>query len=80
MINSYTPGFSLVSNLLETARKTNACSLDEYTDQEIELTKSLFDEYIMYIWLHLGDTRFMKRGYQSAVNVVEETFKTIGEK
>ena len=80
MINSYTPGYSLVANLLETARATSKCSLSGYSKQEIELSKSIFDDYIMYIWLHLGDTRFMNRGYQTAANVVEETFKTIGEK
>ena len=79
MLSSYTPGFSLVGNLLETARKTKACCLDKYTKQEIDLSKSLFDEYIMYIWMHLGDTRFINRGYHQAASVVEETFKTIGE-
>ena len=79
MIGSYVPGYSLVANLLESARNTNKCCLDDYSKQEIELARSLFDDYIMYIWLHLGDTRFMNRGYQLAANVVEETFKTIGE-
>ena len=30
-----------------------------------------FDNYLMYIWLHLGDTRFNREGYREATDILQ---------
>lgn len=73
------PGICLVSELVEKTRTTHDCDLSCYTETEINLIKTLYDDYLMYIWLHLGDTRFMRRGYQNATSIVEKTLTRTGE-
>lgn len=38
--------------------------------EDLNTISENFDDYIMYIWLHLGDTRFNKAGYRNATDAL----------
>lgn len=41
------------------------------TNDDAEVIKRNFDNYLMYIWLHLGDTKFNRAGYREATDILQ---------
>jgi len=69
------PGYTLINEKVQLLRKGQEVSLNGLTDAEISLMREKFDDYIMYIWLHLGDTRFNRHGYRTATDILCKTLK-----
>ena len=67
--NLIEPGFVLIhktiSEIMETKNTDIQCS-----QKEIKVMKEKIDDYVMYIWMILGDTRYNRRGYRSAVDTL----------
>lgn len=63
---NYQPGLSLVHRYVKTLMHTDNSCLPE--DKEINILKRNLDDYVMYIWMQLGDTRYNRSGYRNAVD------------
>ena len=47
---------------------------DVFTPKELKTIQEVFFEYMMYIWLDLGDTRCNREGYTSASIAISDYF------
>ena len=60
------PGHSLVHSKVKQLIKNPDCHLLKINPTEGLVIKKTLDDYLMYIWLSLGDTRYNKSGYRNA--------------
>ena len=69
--NNIGPGFTTIHKYVQSLRGgvNNLCDM---TSQEKVLIEESFDDYIMYIWLHLGDTLFNRNGYRNATDILSK--------
>lgn len=65
----------LVTKVLENPGAENI--FDGICENELQIIKTNFDDYIMYIWMHLGDTRFNRSGYRTATDILNKKLSTI---
>ena len=75
IIDGYIPGISLTHKIVKKIMRFQ----DDQNQKEIQLnTDDLkiiaenFDDYLMYIWMHLGDTRFNREGYREATDILQK--------
>ena len=47
---------------------------DVFTSEELKTIQEVFFEYMMYIWLDLGDTRCNREGYTTASVAISNFF------
>ena len=73
----YKPGFSLIHRCITHLRDPDSEYMPPLSEQEVEVTKKKLDDYVMYIWVHLGDTRYNRQGYR---NAVEKLTKILNKK
>tara|TARA_B100000424_G_C22630804_1_gene349632 strand:+ start:148 stop:375 length:228 start_codon:yes stop_codon:yes gene_type:complete len=60
------PGHSLVHSKVKQLMKNPDCHLLKIEAAEGAVIKKTLDDYLMYIWMFLGDTRYNKSGYRKA--------------
>ena len=46
----------------------------DFTSEELQTIQEVFFEYLMYIWLDLGDTRCNREGYTTASVAISNYF------
>lgn len=61
---------SVVTSLIDA--KDPEIVLKALSKKDKKVIKENFDDYMMYIWVHLGDTRFNRHGYRKATDIVIE--------
>ena len=69
-MQSYQPGFSLIHHHVK--RLMNNESDVDFTEKEASILSEKIDDYEMYIWLQLGDTRYNRSGYRNAVDKLNQ--------
>lgn len=70
IFNGYQPGFSLIH---QHVKRLMSNQKDLQIDKrEISILRQKIDDYEMYIWLRLGDTRYNKSGYRNAVDKLNQ--------
>jgi len=62
--------FGLINEIVQQLRSGENVDLGSYTDRQITSIKKHYDNYLMYIWLSLGDTRFNRCGYRNATDKI----------
>ena len=60
------PGFTLIHKHIKNLIKNPIQKNLILSKSEIKVMKENLDDYLMYIWTHLGDTRYNRSGYRSA--------------
>jgi len=75
LMQFYTPGIGLVSQLIQNARAGKKINLSLYSRDEIEIIRHAQRDYIMHIWSILGDTQFNRQGYRQATDLLERQLK-----
>ena len=66
---NYQPGFSLVHRQIKLLMNSDqGFNCLDMTSTEADIVKRNLDDYVMYIWVHLGDTRYNRSGYRNAVD------------
>ncbi len=72
LLNQLPPGISLthkVTTDIISCLKTSK-AFPKLSDEEVRIIKRNFEDYMMYIWMHLGDTRFNRSGYRNATDIL----------
>ncbi len=68
----YSPGISLVSELVQNARAGKKINLKLYSRSQIEIIRHATSDYVLHIWTFLGDTRYNRQGYRQAIELLEK--------
>lgn len=63
------PGFVLIHSAVTDLMKSKD-SVKQYSEKEIKVMEEKIDDYVMYIWMTLGDTRYNRSGYRNAVDTL----------
>ena len=66
------PGYSLVHSKVKQLMNNPDCRMLEINSSEGMVIKKTLDDYLMYIWLSLGDTRYNRSGYRNAFEALEQ--------
>ena len=67
-----TPGFCLIhSNIKKLMAGQNPLDL-KISHKEASVIKKKLDDYLMYIWALMGDTRYNRSGYRAAFESLEK--------
>ena len=67
-----TPGFCFIhSNIKKIMSGQSPLGL-KLTCREADLIKKKLDDYLMYIWALMGDTRYNRSGYRAAFESLEK--------
>ncbi len=66
------PGYSLVHSKVKQLMNNPDCRMLEINPSEGMVIKKTLDDYLMYIWLSLGDTRYNRSGYRNAFEALEQ--------
>lgn len=64
------PGFSLINEKIQQIREGKDFCVSDLHQKDIQIMREKFQDYLMYIWLHLGDTRFNRQGYRKATDIL----------
>ena len=72
LMQFYTPGISLVSQLVQNSRAGKKINLELYSRAQIEIIRHASSNYIIHIWTLLGDTQFNRQGYRQATDLLEK--------
>ena len=72
LMQFYSPGIGLVSDLVQTHRAGKKINLNLYSRGEIEIIRHASSDYILHIWTHIGDTHFNRHGYRQATDSIEK--------
>ena len=72
LLHQLPPGISLTHKVTTEimSEKKEAEAINNLSHEEKDLIKKNFDDYMMYIWMHLGDTRFNRSGYRKATDIL----------
>ena len=68
----YSPGISLVSQLVQNSRSGKKINLKLYSRAEIEIIRHATSDYVLHIWTFLGDTQYNRQGYRQAIDLLEK--------
>lgn len=68
MLKSSIKGFGEIHKTVQSLISDKNYDLDAV---DLASIKRNFDNYLMYIWLHLGDTRFNREGYREATDILQ---------
>lgn len=67
-----TPGFCLIhTNIKKISSGHDPFSL-KISNKEADVIKKKLDDYLMYIWTLMGDTRYNRSGYRAAFETLEK--------
>ena len=79
MISLHKPGMSVISNAVQMLRRGETVCLADFPSEEIDIIRALYDDYLMNIWLHLGDTNFNRLGYRHATDVLSNELQKVNQ-
>ena len=65
------PGFTLIHKNIKHLMNSEGLGEIEITNTEAKIIKENLENYLMYIWVRLGDTRYNRSGYRSAFETLE---------
>jgi len=68
-------GWGLVHEAFESTRLTGKFDKEKYSNSQKRTMEKIFPEYLMYIWLQVGDTRCNRDGYTQASVVMSDFFE-----
>jgi hypothetical protein len=71
LMQFYTPGIGLVSQIVQDARSGKKINLKLYSRPQIEIIRHATSDYVLHIWTFLGDTRYNRQGYRQAIELLE---------
>ena len=77
MISLHKPGMSVISSIIQRLRSGEEVDVSKLPPTEIKLINSLYDDYLMNIWMHLGDTRFNRLGYRNATDYLSRELQKL---
>ena len=73
LFNQFSPGLSLTHKKVnEIISAKDDSPLLHLTKSEIQIVENNLQDYLMYIWLQMGDTRFNRSGYRNAIDILEK--------
>ena len=64
--------FSLIHRVVKRTIRDGFVDSSRITHDELKHLKESFSDYLMYIWMALGDTRCNKEGYTTASVMIED--------
>ena len=64
------PGFSLINEKIQSIRSGKFFHASDLSQKDVNVIREKFDDYLMYIWLHLGDNNFNRQGYRKATDIL----------
>ena len=73
-MRSYDCGFGLLDNLIENLCQGKDVDFRKYSLEERKIMCHSYDDYLLYIWMNLGDTNFNRLGYRQATDIFERAF------
>lgn len=79
MISLHRPGMSVISSVIQRLRKGEAVDITAFPEKEIDMMRSLYDDYLMNIWFHLGDTNFNRLGYRNATDHLSRELQILNQ-
>lgn len=62
------PGFTILNEKVQKSISGQKIDLSDCDSSDLEAMKQNYDDFIMYIWMFLGDTRFNRLGYRTATD------------
>jgi hypothetical protein len=72
MIQHYEAGWCIAHEALEKTIQQGSFPKESFSDRELKIIQEVFSEYILYIWLILGDTRCNKQGITAASMEIDD--------
>ena len=66
------PGFTLIHKNVKALMSRSQTQDLKITEYEANVIKLNLEDYLMYIWLYLGDTRYNRSGYRNAFEALEQ--------
>ena len=66
------PGFSLIHGHVKILMKNHPKKDLSLCDKEVKIISETLDDYLMYIWMQMGDTRYNNSGYRSAIETLSQ--------
>jgi hypothetical protein len=79
MTSLHRPGMSVISSVIQRLRKGETVDLSVFPTKEIDMIRSLYDDYLMNIWFHLGDTNFNRLGYRNATDHLSRELQILNQ-
>lgn len=76
----YQPGWALAQDAMEQTIKNKKFQASSFSTKQLEIIQKVFSDYLMYIWLIMGDTRCNVEGYTNASILITEYFEGKKEK
>ena len=76
----YQPGWALAQDAMEQTIANNMFQASNFSAVQLERIQKVFSDYLMYIWLVMGDTRCNREGYTNASILITEYFEGKKEK
>ena len=73
-MNLYDPGFLLLDDLIKKLSQGKSVDFEKYSLEERKKMCRIYDDYLLYIWVNLGDTNFNRAGYRKATDIFEKAF------
>lgn len=72
MITHYEAGWCVAHDALEQTIESGRFPDEKFTERELKIIQKVFSDYILYIWLVLGDTRCNKQGITAASMEIDD--------
>ena len=73
-MESYSSSFGLLDSLIENLCQGKDVDFTKYTAEERKIMCHSYNDYLLYIWMNLGDTNFNRLGYRQATDIFEKAF------
>ena len=70
----YDTGFTLLDDLIKKLSQGKSVDFEKYSPEERKKMCQAYDDYLLYIWIDLGDTNFNRLGYRKATDIFERVF------
>ena len=66
------PGFCLIHSSIKKIMTGQSAADLKFSNNEVIVIKKKLDDYLMYIWALMGDTRYNRSGYRAAFEALEK--------
>jgi len=71
----YEPGWGIAHYAMVKTIEHQRFPEEQFTLRELGILKEVFSDYLMYIWMLLGDTKCNRKGYTTASVMIDEYIK-----
>jgi hypothetical protein len=76
----YQAGWGVAHDAMVKTIESQRFPKEKFSSQEKKILKEVFSDYLMYIWMVLGDTRCNREGYTTASVMIEQYINKAKEK